>query len=150
MSHLCALWIIALAGHVGEPPPIGQEEERAVEVCQMIIESADRQDVDPALAIAVSWNETRLRFGLISPCGARGPMQVLPHYWCPDRRGRWSANGEHIEQGCDLIDAGVFALSYYLEKRGSVGAALRAYGGSQGYASRVLSLAEAIGTLDGE
>ena len=149
MSHLCALWIIALAGHVGEPPPIGQEEERAVEVCQMIIESADRQDVDPALAIAVSWNETRLRFGLISPCGALGPMQVLPHYWCPDRRGQWEVNGEHIVEGCDLVEAGVRALAYHLARR-PVGGALIAYGGTRTYADRVLSLATAIGHIDGE
>lgn len=150
MSQLCALWIVTLANTIGEPPPHGQEEERAIEVCQLIVESADRQDVDPVLAVAVGWNETRLRFGLRSPCGARGPMQVIPHYWCPDRRGRWSANGQHITKDCDLIDAGVFALSYYLETRGSVGAALRSYGGSQGYASRVLSLAEAIGLSDGK
>ena len=150
MSQLCALWIVTLANTIGEPPPHGQEEERAIEVCQLIVESADRQDVDPVLAVAVGWNETRLRFGLRSPCGARGPMQVIPHYWCPDRRGRWSANGQHITKDCDLIDAGVFALSYYLETRGSVGTALRSYGGSQGYSARVLTLAEAIGLSDGK
>jgi hypothetical protein len=144
VSHLCLLWIIALADVSGEPPPRHRAEERAVEICQLIVESASRQDVPPELAVAVAWNESRLRWHLTSPRGAAGPMQVIARHWCPDRRGRWTANGEHIVKGCDLIAAGVLALSYYLETRSSLGAALKSYGGTQAYAHRVIELWEAI------
>ena len=144
MSHLCALWIATLATTIGEPPPSGIEEERAVEVCQMIVESAERHDTDPSLAVAVAWHESRLRFGLVSPCGAEGPMQVIARYWCPDARGRWTPNGEHITKGCDLVDAGVRALDYYISTRPTIGAALHSYGGTRSYTDRVLILAEAI------
>jgi len=144
VSHLCALWVVTLASTMSEVPPSGVEEERAIEVCQMIVESAERHDIDPSLAVAVAWHESRLRFGLVSPCGAEGPMQVIARYWCADARGRWTPNGEHIVKGCDLVDAGVRALDYYLSTRPTVGAALRSYGGSRAYTDRVLILAEAI------
>ena len=148
MSHLCLLWIIALADVSGEPPPRHRAEERAVEICQLIVESASRQDVPPELAVAVAWNESRLRFGGVSSRGAKGPLQVIPHYWCPDRHGRWTANGEHITKGCDLIEAGVLALSYYLETRGALGDAPKSYGGSRAYARRVFSLWQAINNIE--
>lgn len=144
MSHLCAIWLVTLANTMSEPPPSGIDEERAVEVCQMVVESAEEHDVDPSLAVAVAWHESRLRFGLVSPCGAEGPMQVIARYWCADARGGWTPNGEHVTKGCDLVDAGTRALDYYLTKHRSIGAALRAYGGSRDYADRVLILAEAI------
>jgi hypothetical protein len=109
MSHLCLTWIITMANLVGEPPPRGRAEARAVEVCQLIVESAEAQDVPAELAVAVAFNESRLRWHLTSPRGAAGPMQVIARHWCPDRRGRWTANGEHIVKGCDLIAAGVLA-----------------------------------------
>ena len=140
MSHTCLTWIIALANLVGERPPRGRAEARAVETCQLIVESAERQDVPAELAVAVAWNESRLRWGLVSRRGAAGPMQVIPEHWCLDRRGRWSANGEHIVKGCDLIAAGVLALSYYLETRSTLGGALKSYGGTRAYADRVLTL----------
>ena len=144
MSHLCLTWIITMANLVGEPPPRGRAEDRAVEVCQLIVESAEAQDVPAELAVAVAFNESRLRWHLTSPRGAAGPMQVIARHWCPDRRGRWAANGEHIVKGCDLIAAGVLALSYYLETRSSLGAALKSYGGTRAYARRVIDLWEAI------
>lgn len=144
---LCALWIAALSSASDEPPLRPRALERAVEVCQLVVESAERQDVPPTLAVALAWNESRLRFGLSSPCGARGPMQVIPRFWCPDRRGKWRANGEHIEKGCDLVEAGVFALSYYLDHHGEIRRALRAYGGTRSYAERVFNLYDHIENL---
>lgn len=149
MSALCSLWILALAQTMGEEPPTGQTLDSAVEVCQMVVDSADRADVSPELAVAIAWHESRLQFGLTSPCGATGPMQVIARYWCSDRRGRWSVNGEHIVKGCDLVEAGVRALAYHLARR-SVGDALIAYGGTRAYASRVFYLARLIGHTDGD
>lgn len=149
MSALCSLWILALAQTMGEEPPTGQALDRAVEVCQMVVDSADRADVEPALAVALAWHESRLQFGLTSPCGATGPMQVIARYWCADARGGWEVNGEHIVEGCDLVEAGVRALAYHLARR-PVGGALIAYGGTRTYADRVLLLATAIGHIDGE
>ena len=44
----------------------------------------------------------------MSKAGARGAMQVLPKYWCPDGK----------LDGCDLVREGVRSLGVYLKKYG--------------------------------
>jgi len=66
MSTFCLTWIITMSNLVGEPPPRGRAEARAVETCQLIVESAEAQDVPAELAVAVAFNESRLRWNLTS------------------------------------------------------------------------------------
>ncbi len=48
------------------------------EIEKLIIATANRYGVDPTLAAAVGWNESRFDRVRNSPKGARGPMQLLP------------------------------------------------------------------------
>jgi soluble lytic murein transglycosylase-like protein len=75
-------------------------------VCVEISEESERQGVDPALAMAVGWHESRLRRTIRSHAGAIGPMQVLPRHWC----------SEYDEHNCNTIEAGVRALKTYVNK----------------------------------
>lgn len=65
---------------------------------------------DAALGIASAWIESRFDRDVVSGAGARGVMQVLPRYWCPDRRWR----------GCDGVRAGVAALVEVQSRYGPV------------------------------
>lgn len=78
------------------------------EMQALIIASAHAQGVDPALAQAISYQESGFKMGVVSPANAVGAMQVIP------------ATGEWAEQllGRDLnllnpqdnVDAGVAVL----------------------------------------
>ncbi len=74
--------------------------------CTDVARKAVRQDVDAVLAVAVAWSESRFDPQATSARAAQGPMQVMPRYWCPERRA----------EGCDLAEAGVSALNHYLDR----------------------------------
>lgn len=142
MTQLCYIWLVSLSVYVGETPPQGEQLDNKMETCWAIVEEAYEQDIDPALAITIAFNESRLRTNAKSSKGAQGPLQAIPRLWCPDKNGKWTANGEHIEKGCDLVEAGVRALKYYTQTKPSLHEALRAYGGGKAtaYANRVCAL----------
>jgi hypothetical protein len=106
--------------------------QAAQRMCEKVADKAVDADVDPLMALAVAVEETRLR-DVTSPAGAKGPLQVLPKYWCPKL-----VKG----QTCDYIEAGLGALHYYMEKGASERDALRMYAGkgrrAREYAERVL------------
>jgi len=77
-----------------------------VEVCLEIAETADEMGVDPSLAVAVGWVESKFYGKAKSKIGALGPLQVLPQYHCPNKTAK----------GCELIRAGVGALNKYVRK----------------------------------
>lgn len=61
--------------------PAGADAPRAwtpAAVRQQVWDEAKRQDVDPNLAINLTWQESRFRPNLTSPKGAYGPMQLMP------------------------------------------------------------------------
>lgn len=92
----------------------------AVPVCVDVAVKAKAAGVPVRLATRLAYRESRLRRGRVSPVGARGPLQAIPRYWCPAGR----------LEGCDLVQAGVNALRYYLRReRGDVQRALCAYTG---------------------
>ena len=74
-------------------------------VCEDVMEEADRQGVEPLLAVAVAWRESALTRNAKSSAGAVGPMQVIPRFWCKSKP-------------CDYIEAGVRALKYYTGRYG--------------------------------
>lgn len=71
--------------------------------CIDVATEAAGAGVDPALAVSLSWYETRLRPGLTSKVGAKGPLQVIPRFWCKTTP-------------CDYVEAGLRALKHYLKK----------------------------------
>ena len=50
----------------------------SAEIARLVVEAAQRYQVDPAFALAVSTAESRLDRDRNSPKGARGPMQLMP------------------------------------------------------------------------
>ena len=106
------------------------------EICGEVGRRAVESDIDPALAIAIAWTETRFSDATNSTSGATGPMQVIPRYWCKTKS----------RAGCDLIGAGLRAFSVY-KRRTTIREALCRYGsgkscresaGGDRYARRVL------------
>lgn len=111
----------------------------AHETCEEIAERAERAKIDPVLVIAVAGEESRFRRDVESSSGALGPLQIMPAYWCPARGA------------CNLIDAGITALKYYLKReKGDEFAALKGYAGAgeraRLYARRVSRRIEHIRT----
>jgi soluble lytic murein transglycosylase-like protein len=114
-----------------------------IKVCEEIVDRAETIGVDPTLAVAVAYEESRLRF-VKSKKGAQGPMGVLPKYHCP------------VEGYCDLVTAGIEALGKNLyDYKGNVCKALAVYNrGLRGrcskgrseyyYAKRVMKLQRRI------
>ncbi len=79
-------------------------ERQAAPICVEIAEKAIAQDVNPAVAVALAYSESRFKENAKSKVGAVGPMQVIPKWTCPNRRRR----------GCDLVQAGVDTLKDHL------------------------------------
>jgi soluble lytic murein transglycosylase-like protein len=75
------------------------------EVCEAVAEEAIARQEDPALFLALAWEESRFRY-VESSAGALGPLQALPRHWCPEGRAR----------GCDLIAAGFDAYAAFRDR----------------------------------
>ena len=76
--------------------------------CADVTYEAMRAGVDVQLAVSVAYHESRIDYRAASSQGAVGPMQVVPRWWCPERKA----------DGCDLVRAGVDALRTYTERYG--------------------------------
>jgi soluble lytic murein transglycosylase-like protein len=72
-------------------------------ICNRIAIESRKKGVDPILALSVGMRESGFTY-VTSKKGAQGPLGVLPRYHCKQ--------GAH---NCDLIKAGVSALSKFLE-----------------------------------
>ena len=94
LLKLCA--IMATWGHND-----GEARKSAQGVCVSVGLEAQRQEVDVTSALALAWSESRFTEVNTSSKGAKGPMQVLPKWWCDDRRN------------CDYTEAGVKALKTF-------------------------------------
>jgi hypothetical protein len=131
MDHLCI--IVAMTIYPNLTAPQIHQFQDAQRVCEKIADRAIDVDVDPLMALAVAVEETRLRSDVTSPAGAKGPMQVLPKYWCPK---------SPKSRPCDYVGAGLKALKYYMKKGTSERDGLRRYAGAgkgaRDYAERVL------------
>ena len=102
--------------------------------CLDVSREARAQGVEPTLAVAVAWHESRFDAVAESSMGARGPMQVIPRWWCP--RG--------TAEGCDLTAAGVAALRSYLAQHDGPAAGLCAYNAGNKCGPRGRRYAEAV------
>ena len=97
-------------------------------VCVDVAREASDQGIDPWLAVAVAWTESRLIDGAYNrTVGASGPLQAVPKFWCPGG----------VREGCDLTAAGVRALVKYTSRYGlSEGLARYAGGNNPGPVAR--------------
>ena len=103
--------------------------------------AAERAGIDPVLLTAMSWHESRFTASAVSSQGARGPLQVMPQYFCPNKTHR----------GCDLIKAGVRAFKEWQSRHPVVKRTLCHYNqgntcraGGQRYARKVLHTANRL------
>tara|TARA_A100001015_G_scaffold321086_1_gene450045 strand:+ start:1720 stop:2199 length:480 start_codon:yes stop_codon:yes gene_type:complete len=74
-----------------------------LKTCNRVASVAVKNNVDPALAIAVAFSESRFSKPT-SDKGAKGPLGVIPRYHCPKSKEK-----------CDYLQAGVVALRKFLD-----------------------------------
>ena len=79
-----------------------------IETCIRVGDAAMASGVDPSVAIALSYTESRFNKVAKSSRGAMGPLQVLPKYYCP----------KGTSSDCDLIDAGIQAIIRHQKRFG--------------------------------
>jgi soluble lytic murein transglycosylase-like protein len=85
---------------------------------RMIVEEATAQGVPAALALAVAWQESGWRQGVVSYAGAIGVMQLMPTTadWVGDTMLGRTVD---IHDARDNIRAGVRLLAHYLARYGA-------------------------------
>lgn len=88
-------------------------------IAELIAEASARHGVDPRLAAAVAWQESRFQQAAVSPKGARGVMQLMP--------GTARDLGVDPDDLRGNIDGGVGYLARQLKRFGDVRLALAAY-----------------------
>jgi len=87
--------------------------ERAA-VGRVVVEAASRHGVPVAFAMAVAWQESGWRQGVVSHAGAIGVMQLLPSTaaWIGDTMLGTRVNPHDLRQN---VSAGVRLLAHYLD-----------------------------------
>lgn len=105
------------------------ESNTANRVAPIIIQAAEKYDLNPLMLAAMIQQESSYRNYVISPAGAIGLTQVMPNYWqqiCP---------GDLFEEAAN-INCGSFILAKYNQSAGSWKKALAYYNvGPTGYKS---------------
>lgn len=110
------------------PTSLSRHQEK---VCRSVRTKAAEAGIDPTLAVAIAYHETKFR-PKVGAAGEIGPMQAMPKYWCP-KKGR-----------CDATAAGLKALAYYLNRYDTLRMSVTRYNGAgpgaRAYADAVLAL----------
>ena len=105
------------------------ESNTANRVAPIIIQAAEKYDLNPLMLAAMIQQESSYRKYVISPAGAIGLTQIMPNYWqqiCP---------GDLFEETTN-INCGSFILAKYNQSAGSWKKALAYYNvGPTGYKS---------------
>lgn len=105
------------------------EANTANRVSPMIVQSAERYDLDPLLLAAVIRQESSYRSYVTSPAGAVGLTQIIPRYWqntCP---------GDLFDESTN-IQCGSYIIARYKSSAGKLPKALAYYNvGPTGYNS---------------
>jgi len=118
---LCILaltWVFPPNSSASYVEKIGASYSERLAICTEIATSADLHGVSQSLAVAVGFTESKFTYST-SGAGAVGPLQVIRKYVCrTDQK-----NGAE----CDLIDAGVQALRYWVKRSSTVARGLCRY-----------------------
>ena len=85
---------------------VARPYDTAFRTCLEVAQGAYLEGIPADLAVALAFTESRFNPEASSSRGARGPLQVLPKFHCPDGR----------LQGCDLVAAGLSALKRYRKR----------------------------------
>lgn len=89
-------------------------------IAPLLVENAQRYDLDPLLLAAVVRQESSYRSQVTSPAGAVGLMQVMPRYW--------QANcGQDLFNEAVNVQCGAFILAKYQTSAGNMKKALGYY-----------------------
>jgi LysM repeat protein len=100
------------------PPSMASAVAERDAIRRMIIEEASAQGVPEALALAVAWQESGWRQGIVSYAGAIGVMQLLP--MTADWVGSTMLGGSvDVHDTRDNIRAGVRLLAHYMDRYGA-------------------------------
>lgn len=103
--------------------------DTANRVAPMIVQHAERYEIDPLLLAALIRQESSYRSHVVSPAGAVGLTQVIPRYW-------QQSCGSNLFDESSNIQCGSYILNRYNTKAGSWPKALAYYNvGPTGYHS---------------
>jgi soluble lytic murein transglycosylase-like protein len=117
---------VPAAGAGGRPVGVASIRPGGPEVGAMITRAAYRHGVDPTLARALAWQESRWSQSALSHVGAIGVMQLMPgtaRWFGPAVLGR-RINPHHIG---DNVEAGVAYIGWLLRRTGSERLAVGSY-----------------------
>ena len=103
----------------------GLNQKSAREYAQWTLDAATRHKLQPELLASLIYVESTFNSAALSPAGALGPAQVMPHIWSSVCRGDLSKPG-------DNIDCGARVLAIYLRACGDYTCALARYNGAVG------------------
>ena len=114
------------APQVGMPPSMAAVVGQRSAMRQLIVSEARSQNVPPALALAVAWQESGWQESVVSSAGAIGVMQLLPSTadWVSATMLGESVN---LWSPRSNVRAGVALLRHYLSRYGNQPMALAAY-----------------------
>ena len=114
------------APQVGMPPSMAAVVGQRSAMRQLIVSEARRQNVPPALALAVAWQESGWQESVVSSAGAIGVMQLLPSTadWVSATMLGESVN---LWNAGSNVRAGVALLRHYLSRYGNRPMALAAF-----------------------
>jgi hypothetical protein len=83
-------------------PRLGEHERQRI--ASAVLDSSEKYGIDPALLMAVMWEESDVRPWVHSPKGAIGLMQVMPHMSAPTAMaGNLTTIENNIELGCLIL-----------------------------------------------
>lgn len=100
--------------------------ERAMRLEPFIVAAAMRYDIDPRILRAICFIESRYRIDVVSPKGARGPMQFMP-----ETAARYGLRDPHNpEQAIDA--AACYFRDLFRKFGGRVDLAVAAYNAGEG------------------
>lgn len=133
--HLAAV-ITALAG--GED---FNDFRKFLKVAGRIRREAERNNLDPLMILAVIRVESNFQSDAVSPVGAIGLMQLMPHtgFWLADRHGLPPTDKRTLTLDEVNITLGASYLSYLRKRYSSWQKALTAYNWGPGRFNRILS-----------
>ena len=115
IQETIAICVLALAEMVasygGHIPP---SYHTRLEVCVEVAEGAEAKELPVALMVALSMEESAFTRDLTSKAGARGPLQIIPAYHCPNKSGKVEPHKRQgIAHNCNLIAAGLDAADWF-------------------------------------
>lgn len=100
-------WAVALCLLATSELPTSKAVARFAD-CVQLAERAAQAGHEPSLIVSLGVEESGLDSRATSRCGARGILQAIPRWHCPDG----------VERDCDLVAAGLRAVERWQSRAG--------------------------------